>query len=70
MIMKIVVDTSVLISALIGPQGPGREVLRKCLNGEYHPLIGSPKVPSEEQISNCLSALSKARGKYSATPPS
>ena len=37
----IVVDTSVLISALIGPKGPSREVFRRCLLGEYDPLISN-----------------------------
>ena len=39
--IPIVVDTSVLISALIGRQGPGREVLRRCLRGDYRPLISN-----------------------------
>ena len=37
----IVVDTSVLVSALIGSQGPSREVLRRCLHGIYYPLISN-----------------------------
>jgi uncharacterized protein len=40
MAIKIVVDTSVFVSALIGPSGPSREVIRKCLQGKYLPLIG------------------------------
>ena len=39
--MKIVVDTSVLISALIGKEGPSREILRRCLQGTYQPLISN-----------------------------
>jgi uncharacterized protein len=38
--IKIVVDTSVFISALIGPTGPSREVVRQCLQGLYSPLMG------------------------------
>ncbi|PIE37963.1 MAG: putative toxin-antitoxin system toxin component, PIN family [Gammaproteobacteria bacterium] len=38
---KIVVDTSVLISALIGKKGPSRQILRKCLNGVYQPVIST-----------------------------
>lgn len=38
---KIVVDTSVLISALIGKEGPSRQVLRRCLLGEYKPMIST-----------------------------
>lgn len=41
MILRIVVDTSVLISALIGPRGPSRELIRRCLLGEYQPLMGN-----------------------------
>jgi uncharacterized protein len=38
---RIVVDTSVLISALIGEQGSSRRLLRRCLTGEYLPLISN-----------------------------
>lgn len=38
---KIVVDTSVFISALIGSLGPSREVLRQCLKGKYQPLMAN-----------------------------
>jgi putative PIN family toxin of toxin-antitoxin system len=38
---RIVIDTSVFISALIGPTGPSRELIRRCLMGDYPPLIGN-----------------------------
>ncbi len=38
---KIVVDTSVFVSALIGAKGPSRELIRRCLLGEYQPLMGT-----------------------------
>ena len=39
---KIVVDTNVFIGALIGRQGTAnREVLRKCLQKKYQPLMGN-----------------------------
>jgi len=41
MTTKIVVDTSVLVSALLGPVGPSRELIRRCLRGEYQPLMGN-----------------------------
>ena len=41
MIKNIVVDTSVVISALIGKQGASREVIRRCLMKEYCPLISN-----------------------------
>ncbi|AFZ42554.1 PilT protein domain protein [Halothece sp. PCC 7418] len=37
----IVVDTSIFISALIGTKGPSREVIRRCLQGVYQPLMGN-----------------------------
>lgn len=37
----LVIDTSVLISTLIGKQGPSREILRICLQGVYSPLISN-----------------------------
>jgi uncharacterized protein len=40
MTIKIVVDTSVFVSALIGQSGPSREVIRQCLHGKYLPLMG------------------------------
>lgn len=39
---KIVVDTNVYISALIGREGSaGRELLRQCLRGNYQPLMSN-----------------------------
>lgn len=38
--MVIVLHTSVLVSALLGPGGASREVLRRTLTGRYQPLIG------------------------------
>lgn len=35
------VDTSVFISALIGSKDPSRELIRRCLQGEYQPLMGN-----------------------------
>jgi len=37
----VVIDTSVLVSALIGKKGPSREILRSCLHGNYYPLISN-----------------------------
>lgn len=48
---KIVVDTSVVISALIGKEGPSREILRKCLLGEYVPLISNALFQEYEDVS-------------------
>ena len=35
------VDTNVLVSAILSPDGAAREVLRRCLTGEVQPLIGN-----------------------------
>lgn len=37
----IVVDTSIVISALIGKEGSSREVIRLCLKGELKPLVSN-----------------------------
>src|SRR3954468_7907287 len=49
---RIVVDTSVFISALIGKQGPSRAVLRNCLTGSYHPLISNALFLEYEAVSS------------------
>ena len=42
MVTKIVVDTNVFVSVLIGREGSAaREVLRRCLQGNYQPLMGN-----------------------------
>lgn len=38
---NIVVDTSVLISALIGKAGPSRQILRRCLLGDFKPMMST-----------------------------
>jgi putative PIN family toxin of toxin-antitoxin system len=48
---KIVIDTSVVISALIGPKGPNREILRRCLQGNYKPLISNTLFLEYEDVS-------------------
>ncbi len=47
---KIVVDTSVFISALIGAKGPSRELIRRCLLGEYQPLMGTTLFSEYESV--------------------
>ena len=41
MVDRIVVDTNVLVSAILSPDGAAREVLRRCLTGRARPLIGN-----------------------------
>jgi uncharacterized protein len=38
---RIVLDTNIFVSALLGPHGASREVLRRCLQGHYQPLMGT-----------------------------
>lgn len=51
MLKIVVIDTSVIISALIGQKGPGREVLRNCLLGEYRLLISNALYLEYEELS-------------------
>ena len=46
----VVIDTSVLISALIGKEGPSREVLRHCLLGKCNPLISNTLFSEYEDV--------------------
>jgi len=46
----VVIDTSVLISALIGAQGPNREIIRRCLQGKYNPLISNALFQEYEDV--------------------
>jgi uncharacterized protein len=48
--MLIVVDTNVLVSALLGPGGSSREVLRCCLNGIHTPLMGTALIHEVEDV--------------------
>ena len=49
---KVVIDTSVIISALIGKRGASREVVRRCLTGEYLPLISNPLFQEYQDVSS------------------
>ncbi len=48
---SIVIDTSVLISALIGSQGPSRKILRRCLQGTHNPLVSNALFLEYEDVS-------------------
>ena len=52
MTTKIVIDTNVLISALIGKEGPSRSLLRKCLLRECTPLISNPLFHEYQDVSS------------------
>ena len=49
---KVVIDTSVMISALIGKRGASREVIRCCLTGKYLPLISNALFQEFEDVSS------------------
>jgi len=49
---KVVIDTSVMISALIGKRGASREVIRRCLIGDYLPLISNALFQEYEDVSS------------------
>jgi len=51
MVGTVVVDTSILISSLIGAQGPSRKILRRCLQGYYHPVISNALFLEYEDVS-------------------
>ena len=59
MAKTIVIDTSVLISALIGKKGPSREVIRQCLLGNYIPLISNALFQEYEDVSKRRKVLDK-----------
>lgn len=48
--LSIVVDTSIIVSALIGKRGPSREVIRQCLLGNYNPLISNALFQEIEDV--------------------
>lgn len=49
---SIVIDTSVIVSALIGKRGPSREVIRRCLLGAYNPLISNALFQEIEDVTS------------------
>jgi uncharacterized protein len=46
----IVLDTSVFVSALLGPTGASRAVLRACLSGRVRPLMGAALFAEYESL--------------------
>ncbi|MDZ7968831.1 MAG: putative toxin-antitoxin system toxin component, PIN family [Nostoc sp. DedSLP03] len=59
MAIKIVVDTSVFISALISSKGSSRELIRRCLKGEYLPLMGNTLFSEYESVVQRSEILTK-----------
>lgn len=50
MASRIVIDTNVLVSAILSPDGAAREVLRRCLLGEARSLIGNALFMEYEDV--------------------
>lgn len=46
----IVLDTNVLVAALLGGGGASREVLRRCIEGAYRPLLGAALFAGYESV--------------------
>ncbi|MGK7939606.1 MAG: putative toxin-antitoxin system toxin component, PIN family [Crocosphaera sp.] len=59
MVSKIVVDTSVFISSLIGVAGPSRKLIRYCLRGDYQPLMGNALFCEYESVSKRSEIIEK-----------
>jgi putative PIN family toxin of toxin-antitoxin system len=66
MSVKIVVDTNVFIGAILSSQGLNRELIRRCLLGEYQPLMSNALyleyesvIEREEIIAKCQLDRSK-----------
>ena len=66
MSVKIVVDTNVFIGAILSSQGLNRELIRRCLLGEYQPMMSNALyleyesvIEREEIIAKCQLDQSK-----------
>jgi putative PIN family toxin of toxin-antitoxin system len=47
---RIVVDTNVLIGALLGPSGHNRSVVRACFEERVHPIVGEALFHEYEDV--------------------
>jgi putative PIN family toxin of toxin-antitoxin system len=59
--VKIVVDTNVFIGAIVGSQGLNRELIRRCLLGEYQPLMGNALYLEYEAVMNRQDIIDKCQ---------
>lgn len=46
----VVLDTNILVAALLRSGGSARAVLRACLNGKYHPVLGPALLAEYEDV--------------------
>ncbi len=56
----VVIDTSVFVSALLGPGGASRAVLRECLEGPLQPLMGNALFAEFEDVLSRRALFSRA----------
>jgi putative PIN family toxin of toxin-antitoxin system len=61
MSMRVVIDTNIIVSALMNPSNAPRQIVRMCLNREIRPLIGSALyteyrdvIARDDLFQNCL----------------
>jgi putative PIN family toxin of toxin-antitoxin system len=59
--VKIVVDTNVFIGAIISSQGLNRELIRRCLLGEYHPIMSNALYLEYEAVMNRQDIIDKCQ---------
>lgn len=59
--MIVVLDTNVFVSALLGPKGASRAVLRACLEGRLHPLMGAALFSEYESLMGMESVLERCQ---------
>lgn len=52
MIHRAVIDTSVFVAALLGPRGPNRQVIRKCLQGSVEPQMSNALFAEYEDVTS------------------
>ena len=55
--MKVVLDTNVLVAALLGGKGPNREVVRVCLAGQLKPQLAAALYFEYEDLFECQNIL-------------
>ena len=55
------VDTNVFIAAAASPDGASREVLRRCLRGDYTPLVGEARFLEYESVLSRPEPFAKSR---------
>ena len=48
--MKVVIDTNIFVSALKSGGGASRKIIRMCLNGQLHPLMGNALFSEFEDV--------------------